>query len=209
MRILVAEDDPSTLRLISRVVEELGAEVTCVEDGTGAWSELWRDPRPSIAVLDWNMPGLDGVTICARARAAEELSSVYLILVTMKSNLEDIVEGLNAGADDYVVKPFRSAELRARIGVGLRVARLHHSLAQKVHELEQAVAKVRQLEGLLPICGYCKRVRDDKDYWSEVETYVSNRLDVQFSHSVCPDCYEKHVKPMMGHLRARESRRRK
>jgi YesN/AraC family two-component response regulator len=105
------------------------------------------------------------------------------------------VTALEAGADDYVVKPFDQAELRARLQVGVRVLQLQTELADRVSELETALTNIRVLHGLLPICSYCKNVRDDQNYWQRVESYVESHADVQFSHSICPDCYETEVKP--------------
>jgi response regulator RpfG family c-di-GMP phosphodiesterase len=101
------------------------------------------------------------------------------------------VAGLDAGADDYVVKPFDQEELRARVQVGIRVLKLQRSLADRVTELELALDRVNQLQGLLPICCYCKRIRDDRNYWHQVEAYIENHSDAQFSHGVCPECIEK------------------
>src|SRR5207248_10993171 len=104
-----------------------------------------------------------------------------------------IVEGLTAGADDYVIKPFDRAELKARINAGERILRLQAELAARVKELEFALASVKLLQGLLPICCYCKKIRDDKNYWQQVDTYVLDHSVIRFSHGICPDCLEQQV----------------
>jgi DNA-binding response OmpR family regulator len=114
--------------------------------------------------------------------------------LTTKSDKEDVVVGLDAGADDYVTKPFDREELRARVQVGLRVVQLQHALADRVNELEEALSRVKQLQGLLPICSFCKRVRNDQNYWQQVESYVTQHSEAKFSHSICPDCFEQYVK---------------
>jgi len=101
------------------------------------------------------------------------------------------VEGLQAGADDYVTKPFDHAELRARVQVGARVVQLQSALAARVRELEEAMSSVKTLEGLLPICCYCNKIRDDGNYWHRVESYIAGRANVRFSHGICPDCTHK------------------
>ena len=92
------------------------------------------------------------------------------------------------------MKPFDPGELRARVQAGVRIVQLQTGLAEKVTQLESALSKVRRLTGLLPICAYCKAIRDDSDYWHRVEEYVSEHADVQFSHGICPKCLEGAMK---------------
>jgi response regulator RpfG family c-di-GMP phosphodiesterase len=127
-------------------------------------------------------------------------------MLTSKNTRADILAGLNAGADDYVVKPFDVEELRARVKVGERIVELRQSLAERVQELEAMVQQVKTLQGLLPICVYCKKIRNDKSYWQQVESYLMERSDVRFSHGICPDCYEKMVKPSLAELREQTAR---
>src|SRR5262249_10234082 len=129
----------------------------------------------------------------------------YLILLTAKGKREDVVAGLRGGADDYLSKPFDPEELQARLQAGRRIVELQQGLAGRVRQLEQALARVKQLEGLLPICCYCKRVRDEDDYWEQVEAYVAARTSATFSHGICPRCYEGIVKPQLeAYCQARE-----
>ena len=99
-----------------------------------------------------------------------------------------MVAGLQAGANDYVTKPFDHDELRAQVQVGRMVTDLQASLAERVRDVEAALTQVKQLQGLLPICTYCKKVHDDRNYWQQVEEYVCAASEVQFSHGICPDC---------------------
>ena len=191
MKTLIADDDPISRRLLQGALEKWGYEVTAVAEGKAAWDALQAPEAPQLLVLDWLMPGMDGIEICRKARLNERLRSAYIVLVTSRGETSDIIEGLESGADDYVTKPFDAGELRARIQVGRRVVELQMALAERVHCLEEALAHVKQLHGLLPICAYCKKVRDDQNYWHQVETYVSRHADVRFSHGVCPDCLER------------------
>lgn len=205
MNILIAEDDPSSARLLEFYLQRWGHTVVAAQDGLQAWKILSQEDSPKLAVLDWMMPGLDGVEVCRRARALETTQPLYVILLTARSENDDVVEGLTAGADDYVVKPFRSSELRARIQAGVRIVELQASLQRKVQELEEALAQVRQLEGVLPICSYCQRIRDDADYWQQLEAYISTRTEATFSHGICPECWENRIEPELRAMQAKAS----
>ena len=191
MKTLIAEDDSVSRRLLQAALQKWGYEVTVTTQGREAWEALQQPDAPSLLILDWLMPELDGVEICRRIRASEALKSSYVILLTSRGSKEDIVEGLEAGADDYVTKPFDHGELRARVQVGARVIGLQNALAERVHQLEEAIASVKTLQGLLPICCYCKKIRDDGNYWHRVESYIAGHANVRFSHGICPDCNEK------------------
>lgn len=194
MRVLVAEDDPINRRLLEVALTEGGYEVSVCCDGLEAWRELEREDPPPMCILDWMMPGMDGVEVCRRVREQFSARPQYLILLTARGNREDIVSGLRAGADDYITKPFDRDELMARVQVGRRVIELQRKLAERLRELEAALAQVKQLQGLLPICSYCKKIRDDQSYWHQLESYISEHSGAQFSHSICPECYEAVVK---------------
>ena len=202
MRILIAEDDAVSRRILEATLAKWGYEVVVTTDGQQALEALTHPDAPSLAVLDWMMPGLDGSEVCRRVRQAGGDRLLYLILLTAKGRKEDIVEGLTAGADDYVVKPFDRAELKARLNVGERILRLQAELATRVKELELALSKVKLLQGLLPICCYCKKIRDDQNYWRQVEAYVTSHSEAQFTHAICPDCRENIVEPELERLKS-------
>jgi DNA-binding response OmpR family regulator len=195
MRIVIAEDDPVSRRVLHTTLLKWGYEVVVTGDGHAAWDVLQQADAPPLAILDWMMPGMDGVEVCRRVRSNHVAYPIYIILLTAKGSTEDIVEGLEAGADDYITKPFDRDELRARLHVGARVLRLQAALADRVGELETALARVKQLQGLLPICSYCKKIRDDQNYWHQVESFVTQHSEAKFSHSICPECFDEIVKP--------------
>ena len=200
MRALVADDDRVTAEILSRTLARWEFEVTVVGDGAAAWEYLRAATTPTLAILDWMMPEMDGPEVCRRVRADLPVANMYLMLLTARESRGDLVTGLNAGADDYVTKPFDTDELRARVQVGVRVLTLQNSLAERVDELQAALSKVKQLRGLLPICSYCKKVRDDTNYWQKVEEYVEKRSGARFTHGICPECYETIVKPELDTL---------
>lgn len=200
MKILIAEDDVISRRILEVTLQKWGHEVKVVVDGAQAWELLQREDSPPLAILDWMMPYVDGAEVCRRVRANPRTPPPYLILLTTRESRADVVNGLQAGADDYITKPFDADELRARVNVGARIVQLETHLATRVRELEEALHSVKQLQGLLPICSYCKKVRDDRNYWRQVESYLSEHADVQFSHGICPDCYKAIVEPELQKL---------
>ena len=202
MRILIAEDDAVSRRGIESSLDKLGYEVISTSDGASALKVLQSADAPRLALLDWMMPEMDGIDICKSVRSVPTDSPPYIILLTAKTSKESIVEGLDSGADDYVTKPFDRAELFARLQVGCRILELQSTLTDRVRQLEATLAQVKQLEDLVPICSYCKKIRDDQNYWQRVETYLSAKIDARFTHGICPDCFETVIKQELSDLPA-------
>jgi sigma-B regulation protein RsbU (phosphoserine phosphatase) len=199
MKVLIAEDEPVFRRMLEHTLNSWGYDVVVTADGLEAWKALQQEQAPELAIVDWMMPEMDGLQLCRKVQEAwgEEKVRPYLILVTAREAKEDLVAGLDAGANDYITKPFNREELRARLRVGERVVELQRSLADRVKELQEALGHVKQLQGTLPICCYCKKIRNDEKYWQQVEDYISKHSEAVFSHGVCPECWETIVQPQM------------
>jgi len=208
MRILIAEDDPVSCQILERFLTKWGFEAVVTRDGPEAWEALRGDNPPGMAILDWMMPDLEGPEVVRRVRALEAergaTNPTYFILLTARETTEDVVLGFDAGADDYVTKPFQKDELQARVRVGARMRILQKALAERVADLEVALNEVRTLKGLLPICSYCKKIRDDSNYWTDVEAYFEKFSAAEFSHGVCPDCYQEHLAPELAEMQEEE-----
>ena len=196
MRIVIAEDDRVTARSLCGLTTSWGYEAAVASDGESALQLIAANDTPQIVLLDWMLPGAEGPEVCRRIRTLGLKAPSYVILLTSKSASADVVEGLDAGADEYLVKPFDVDELKARLNAGARILELQERLADQVRELEAAISNIRKLTGLLPICAYCKSIRDDSNYWHRVEEYVSEHTDVTFSHGICPKCLPKLEKEM-------------
>ena len=201
MRVIIAEDDAVSRRILETLLRKWGHEVTITEDGEAAWNVLREPEAPSLAILDIMMPGIDGLELCRRLRQLPNPIPPYIILLTANHGVREIVKGIEAGADDYLTKPYDRDELRVRLQVGVRIVELQTSLAERVGQLEVALAQVKQLEGILPICSYCKKIRNDVDCWQHVETYVTDHSEAEFSHGICPACFENTVKPQLESLK--------
>lgn len=182
MKILLAEDDPASLQILRMTLEKFGYEMTAAQNGEQAWELIQQHPFP-VVVSDWMMPKLDGLDLCKRVRAQPRKEYTYFILLTARSGQEDYHTAMEAGVDDFLTKPLRSDELRIRLRVAERILNF--------------MGQVGELKRLLPICSYCKKIRDDQDYWHGIEAYLHKQTGTDFSHSICPECYVRFVKPQL------------
>ncbi len=179
MRILIVDDDAVSRIVLEMTLRKLGHDVLSVDQGRQAWEVLQRERFP-LVISDWLMPDLDGLELSRRIRGMGG-GYTYLILLTSLGGRDKCLEAMEAGVDDFVSKPFDEEQLVARIRVAERILGL--------------LAEVRTLTGMLPICCYCKKIRDDHDFWQQVEVYVMEHSEATFSHGICPHCYEERVLP--------------
>jgi DNA-binding response OmpR family regulator len=187
MKVLAVEDDPVALAVLTRTLSKLGHEAVSARDGEEALRLLETEPVRMI-VSDWMMPGVDGLELCRRVRGRLGSDYVYFVLLTGREpSANNQREAIEAGVDDFLNKPLRELEIWMRLRVAERILRF--------------ATQVQQLEQFLPICGYCKKVRDDRNYWQQIESYINTRTGTDFSHSICPDCYTNVVTPQLEALK--------
>ena len=203
MKILIAEDDTTSQVMLKAMVAKAGYEPVVTGDGLSAYELLIKPGAPKLALLDWMMPGMDGVEVCRKIRELKSDEPTYIILLTSRDDKKDIIRGLKSGANDYITKPYDVEELQVRISVGRKVVELQSLLAGRIVELQTALDQIKTLKGLLPICMYCKKIRDDKQYWQQVEQYVTSHTEAQFSHAICPDCYKKYIQPELDKIKTK------
>jgi DNA-binding response OmpR family regulator len=185
MKILVVDDDPVSSRMLEGLLSKQGYEVLVASNGREAW-DVYRKENVSLVITDWIMPEIDGLRLCEMIRGMGRPKYTYIILITVMSGKGSYLEGIEAGADDFLSKPFDPDVLRARLHVARRLLDLQ--------------AEVRQLQGMLPICSYCKRIRNDDNLWTQVEAYVSEHSDADFTHGICPQCEDQIVRPQLEAL---------
>lgn len=185
LRILAVEDEAISRRVLSATLERLGHQVTLASDGREAW-QAFLTHQMDVVITDWMMPELDGLELIRRIREAPRERYTYVVLLTALEGRQRYLDGMNAGADDLLSKPLDPEELHARLRVAERILGLQRT--------------VQQLEGLLPICAYCKKIRDEAQAWLQVEEYVARHSDVRFSHGVCPECFENQLQPQLDKM---------
>ena len=202
MRILIAEDDFTSRTVLEGVLKKQGYEVVATTNGTEAWAVMHEPDAPKLAILDWMMPEMDGIEVCQRIRSLETDQLPYVIMLTSKDEQADIIAGLEAGANDYLAKPYDPGELRARVEVGRHMVEMQVKLAEHARALQRALqeqekltlglrdalTQVKLLSGLLPICASCKKIRNDKGYWEQMEVYIRDHSEADFTHGICPEC---------------------
>ena len=187
MRILAVEDDPVARRVLKQALAKLGHDVIEAGDGEEGLDVLARE-KVRVIVSDWMMPNMDGLEFCQHVRHRIGDDYVYFILLTSRTaSVDNRREAADAGVDDFLSKPLDVNELWMRLRVAERI-------------LEFAT-QVRQLETFLPICSYCKKVREDENYRTQIESYINERTGTDFSHSVCPDCYQREVVPQLEEIK--------
>ena len=188
LRVLIAEDDFLVAEMVRGQVEQLGHEVVAVVENGHLSAEKTRELRPELVLMDINMPDMDGID---GMRLIQKHFPTPIIILTAYESDDLVEKASEAGAGAYLVKPSSVAEMdRAMI---IAVARFQdiQRLRKVNEELEEALARVRTLSGLLPVCVSCRKVRDDKGYWKEVETYLAAHGGAEVSRCLCPDCMKK------------------
>lgn len=192
--VLIVDDISENLQVLGNLLKELNCRIAFATGGKQALSML-DDLSPDLILLDILMPDMNGLDVCRRLKSKESTKNIPVIFLTAKDDQEDVINGLRAGAVDYVTKPFNADELRARVSTHLELKLARDEQESLIQQLRQALEEVKNLSGLLPICSYCKKIRNDDGYWQKVEQYLSAHSKAQFSHSICPDCLEKYFPP--------------
>lgn len=182
MQILIIDDDPIATAVLESTLRAAGHEVVMATDGRAGWRAFSAAPY-RLVISDWLMPELDGLELCRRIRQAGGEYTYFILLSNLASTGTNLDQAIAAGVDDFLSKPLNGQELRARLHVAARI------LAY--------ATELRQLQQIIPICGYCRKIRDDRNSWSQLEEYVSRHSGLSFSHGVCPDCYERVLVPQM------------
>lgn len=189
--ILVVDDTPANLALLFTGLRNAGYKVLINERGDVALQTA-AYVLPDLIILDVMMPGIDGFETCRRLKEDPRTRDIPVILMTALTDPIDEVTGLRAGAVDYITKPIHVEVVLARIKTHLTLRKLYRDLERKNAALEEALATIKTLSGIIPICAWCgNKIRDEHDEWVSVATYLETHADITFSHTICPDCYRR------------------
>ncbi len=193
--ILIVDDRIENMDVLFTYLEEFGFRLMVAQSAKEMLDRLDRE-IPDMILLDVRMPEMDGFTACSILKKNDKWSEIPVIFITALSDTTGKVKGFELGAVDYITKPFQQEEVLARIKTHLTIERLKKELQTKNTELTQALDKIKVISGLLPICSLCKKIRDDKGYWNQIESYITDHSDALFTHGVCPECYKKQIKEL-------------
>ncbi|HXE73129.1 MAG TPA: response regulator [Candidatus Nitrosotenuis sp.] len=186
-RVLIAEDDPDVRQVLGRILARQGYEVREAASGVEAWEIMQGPDPPSLLLLDWMMPGMDGVELCSLLRTRQDGPPVYIILLTARAGTDTIVEGLEAGADDIVLKPYERLELEMRVRVGERSLAVQRRLARKVEKLQEALAQASRPPAPRLTCALCNQP-PDKGEWYHLEMSAPGEPQTRRRIGLCRTC---------------------
>lgn len=189
-RILVTDDSEINTKIVERILKNENFEIVTALCGKEALEKISKVSFDLI-LLDIVMPDMSGFEVCEKMRSNPETRDIPVIFLTGNNDEESLLKGFEVGGQDYVTKPFKSAELLARVRTHVALKLTYDKQVILIKELKEALNQVKQLNGLLPMCSSCKKIRDDKGYWTQVEHYISEHTDADFSHSICPDCMKR------------------
>lgn len=187
-RILVVDDNTANIDVMLTFLEMEGYDISIATSGKMALHVASHD-HPELILLDVMMPNMDGFETCRLLKDNPTTATIPIIFVTAKKETTDIVQGFQAGGVDYISKPYRQEEVISRVRTHLQLRRLLANQERLIGELNQALSEVKTLKGILPICSYCKKIRDDEGHWHQMEKYIATRSDSEFSHGICEECY--------------------
>lgn len=189
--ILVVDDDPNILLATARLLRAARYNVFEAETG-GACLSVVRERKPDLILLDVHLPDTSGYEVCRQIKADEGLRQSYVVLLSGSMiSSDNQSEGLEIGADGYLTRPIANRELLARVQAMVRIIRAERERDLLIKKLQEALATIKTLSGMLPICSSCKNIRDDQGYWEEVELYVKKHSTAEFTHGICPACCKK------------------
>lgn len=197
-KVLVVDDYAGNVFLSSTLLKTAGYEVLEATTGKECLDAV-HSHHPDLILLDVMLPDMSGIEICRQIKSDKNMKDIFVILASgIQVSSEHQAEGLDIGADGYITRPISNKEFLARIQAGERIKRAEDALRKKereqqalISQLREALAEIKTLKGCIPICAWCRKIRDDEGSWDQLEAYISKHTDASFSHGLCPDCFEK------------------
>ena len=191
MKVFIVDDDPVSMMILKQNIESWGYELETSINGSDALEKL-KNTDTKLIILDWVLPDISGIEICKKIREYDLNIKSYIIFLTSKTEMEELIEAFEAGADDFLSKPVNPSELKSRLNAGRKIIELQEDLNRKIAERDEALSHIKQLQGLISICSYCHKIRNDESSWEKLEKYISKHSNAHFSHGICPECMKEH-----------------
>jgi PleD family two-component response regulator len=188
--ILVVDDNSDNLRLLAAILKESQYKIRLAPNGERALATIHKE-APDLILLDVMMPAMDGFEVCRLLKADQETAGIPVIFISALDETIDKVKAFSIGGVDYITKPFKSEEVLARVRTHLTLRHLQRRLEKKNEQLRHALDEIQILRGILPICSSCKKIRTEDGYWEQIEIYIQDRSEVDFSHGICEACARK------------------
>lgn len=195
--VLIVDDNVNNLKVLGNQLKEFYKTAVAL-NGIEAVNFI-SNKIPDLVLLDIMMPEMDGFEACNVLKKNPETKDIPIIFLSAKIDKDSIVKGFDLGAADYITKPFNQSELLARVKTHLSLKNALDTQKKMVLEkqalvskLEQAIEEIKTLKGIIPICCICKKIRNDEDYWEQVESYIQKHTDASFTHGYCPKCIKEH-----------------
>jgi DNA-binding response OmpR family regulator len=203
--ILVVDDTKENLKILANALGNEGYRVRPALSGPVALEAAKTEP-PDLILLDIMMPGMDGYQVCRALKRDPLLKDIPVIFISAMDQVADKIKGFQAGGVDYVSKPFQTEEVLSRVGTHLYLRKLQQDmeiknarLTELNRDLQKALSEIKTLQGIISICSHCKKIRNDNQIWEQVEAYISDHSEAQFSHGICPDCLRKFYPDLILH----------
>jgi DNA-binding response OmpR family regulator len=188
--VLVVDDNSDNLRLLAAILKENQYKIRLAPNGERALATIHKE-APDLILLDVMMPAMDGFEVCRLLKADQETAGIPVIFISALDETIDKVKAFSIGGVDYITKPFKSEEVLARVRTHLTLRHLQRRLEKKNEQLRHALDEIQILRGILPICSSCKKIRTEDGYWEQIEIYIQDRSEVDFSHGICEACARK------------------
>ena len=190
-RILIVDDDPINVRVLTKALQRT-YDICTATNGFDAIEQV-KETSPDLLILDVMMPDLSGFDVCKIIKAEEAYADIPILFLTAMGTITSEITGLKLGGIDYLTKPVKIDLLELRVRNHIELKRRNDLVREQRDLLESVLARIKQLEGIIPICAYCKKIRDDQQIWHQLETYISNHSEAQFSHGMCPACAKEQM----------------
>ena len=190
-RILIVDDEPGNIQLLENALKGK-YEIISASNGFDAMEQI-KEALPDMVILDVMMPEFSGFDVCRLIKEDNVYADIPILFLTAMETIDAEILGLTVGGIDFLTKPVNLDMLKLRVRNHIQLKKRNDLVKEQRDQLEVAFSRIKQLEGIISICSYCKKIRNDNNLWQNLETYICEHSEAVFSHGMCPECYEKQI----------------